>query len=43
MLAATKETTSPSEKIMNRNTYNISSIKSVTRKFLEVSRYSRAK
>ena len=45
MLASTKEkmSSSPTEKIMNRNTYNISSIKSVTRKFLEVSRYSRAK
>jgi len=43
MLAATKEKMSPNEKIMNRNTYNISSIKSVTRKFLEVSGYSRAK
>ena len=30
-------------KKVNRNTYNISSIKRVTRKFLEVSRCSRAK
>ena len=28
---------------MNKNTYDISSIKRVARKFLEVSRYSRAK
>ena len=32
-----------SEKIANRNTFNISSIKRVTREFLEVSRCSRAK
>ena len=32
-----------SEKIVNKNTYNSSSIKRVTRKFLEVSRFSRAK
>ena len=31
------------EKKMNRNTYSISSIKCVTRKFLEISRCSRAK
>ena len=31
------------KKKVNRNTYNISSIKRVTRKFLEVSRCSRAK
>ena len=30
-------------KKVNRNTYNASSLKRVTRKFLEVSRYSRAK
>ena len=34
---------SGSEKIVNKNTYNSSSIKRVTRKFLEVSRFSRAK
>ena len=34
---------SGSEKKVNRSTYNISSIKRVTRKFLEVSRCSRAK
>ena len=34
---------SDSEKKVNRNTYNISSIKRVTRKFLEVLHYSRAK
>ena len=33
---------SGSEKIRNRNAYNISSIKRVTREFLEVSRCSRA-
>ena len=32
-----------SEKKVNDNTYYISSIKRVTKKFLEVSRYSRAK
>ena len=32
-----------SEKKVNENTYDISSIKRVTKKFLEVSRYSRAK
>ena len=42
MLAATKVKMSGSEKKVNRNTYNISSIKRLTRKFLEVSRYSRA-
>ena len=31
------------QKKVNRNTYSISSIKRVTRKLLEVSRYSRAK
>ena len=34
---------SDSEKKVNRNTYNISSLKRVTRKFLEVLHYSRAK
>ena len=34
---------SGSEKKVNENTYNISSIKHVTKKFLEVSRCSRAK
>ena len=43
MLAATKVKMSGSEKKVNRTTYNISSIKRVTRKFLEVSRCSRAK
>ena len=43
MLAATKMKMSGSEKIANRNTFNISSIKRVTREFLEVSRFSRAK
>ena len=43
MLAATKVKMSGSEKNVNSNKYNISSIKRVTRKFLEVSRYSRAK
>ena len=42
MLAATKVKMSGSEKKVNRNTYNISSIKRLTRKFLQVSRYSRA-
>ena len=37
MLAATKVKMSGSEKKVNRTTYNISSIKRVTRKFLEVS------
>ena len=43
MLAIIKVKMSSSEKKVNRNTYNISSIKHVTRKFLEVSRYIRAK
>ena len=43
MRAATKVKMSGSEKKVNRNTYNISSIKRVTRNFLEVSRSSRAK
>ena len=42
-LAATKVKMSDSEKKVNRNTYNISSLKRVTRKFLEVLHYSRAK
>ena len=42
-LAATKVKMSDSEKKVNRNTYNISSIKRVTRKFLEVLHYSLAK
>ena len=42
MLAATKVRMSGSEKKVNRNTYNISCIKRLTRKFQEVSRYSRA-
>ena len=44
MLAATKVKMSGSDKkVNNRTTYNISSIKRVTRKFLEVSRCRRAK
>ena len=45
MLAATeiKMSHGGSEKIANSNTFNISSIKRVTREFLEVSRCSRAK
>ena len=44
MLAATMVKMSNSEKkYMNKNTYNISSIKRVTRKFLEVSGCSHAK
>ena len=43
MLSATKVKMSGSEKKVDRTTYNISSIKSVTREFLEVSRYRRAK
>ena len=43
MLAATRVKMSDSEKKVNKNTYDISSIKRVTRKFLEVSRCSRAK
>ena len=42
MLAATRVTMSDSEKV-NKNTSDISSIERVTRKFLEVSRCSRAK
>ena len=37
MLAATRVNISDSEKKVNKNTYDISSIKRVTRKFLEVS------
>ena len=43
MLMATKVKMSGSAKKVNRDTYNISSIKHVTRKFLEVSCCSRAK
>ena len=43
MLAATKVKVSGSEKKGNKNTYDISSIKRVTRKFLGVLRCSRAK
>ena len=43
MLAAAKVKMKGSEKKVNRNAYNISSIKRVTRNFLEVSRCSRAK
>ena len=41
MLAATKVKMSGSEKKVNKNTYDISSSKRVTRKFLEVSRCGR--
>ena len=43
MLAATWLKMSDSGKKVNKNTYDISSIKRVARKFLEVSRCSRAK
>ena len=43
MQAATKVKISGSDKKVNRNTYDFSSIKRVTRKFLDVSRCSRAK
>ena len=43
MLAATKVKMSGSGKKVNKNTHNSSSIKRVTKKFLEVSRCSRAK
>ena len=43
MLAATRVKMSGSQKKVNRTTYNISSIKRLTRKFLEVSRCRRAK
>ena len=43
MLPATKVRMSGSEKKVNKNTYAISSMKRVTRKFLELSRCSRTK
>ena len=43
MLAATRVKMSDSEKRVNKNTSDIPSIKRATRKFLEVSRNSRAK
>ena len=43
MLAASWVKMSDSGKKVNKNTYDISSIKRVTRKFLEVSRFSGAK
>ena len=43
MLAATKVKMSGGEKRVNKNTFDIFSIKRVTRKFLEVSRCTRAK
>ena len=43
MPAATEVKMSGSEKKLNRTTYNISLIKRVSRKFLEVSRCRRAK
>ena len=43
MLAVTRVKMSDSEKRVNKNTSDIPSIKRVTRKFLEVSRNSRAK
>ena len=43
MLAATKVKMSSSETKVNMNRYNISSTKSVSRKFLEVLRCSHAK
>ena len=43
MLAVTRVKMSDSEKRVNKNTSDILSIKRVTRKFLEVSRNSRAK
>ena len=43
MQAATKVKISGSDKKVNRNKYDFSSIKRVTRKFLDVSRCSRAK
>ena len=43
MLAATEVKMSGSEKKLNRTAYNISLIKRVSRKFLEVSRCRRAK
>ena len=43
MLAATKVKISGSEKKVNKDTYDISSSKRVSRKFLEVSRCGRTK
>ena len=43
MLVATMLKMSDSEKKVNKNTYDICSIKSITRQFLEVSRCSCAK
>ena len=43
MLAATRVKMSDSEKRVNKNTSDIPTIKRITRKFLEVSRNSRAK
>ena len=43
MLAATRVKMSDSEKKVNKNSYDVFSIKRVTRKFLGVSRCSRAK
>ena len=43
MLAATRVKMSDNEKNVNKNTYDISFIKRVTRKFLEVLVFSRAK
>ena len=43
MLAASWVKMSDSGKKVNKNTYDISSIKRVTRKFLEVSRFSGAR
>ena len=43
MLGATRMKMSDSKKRVNKNTSDIPSIKRVTRKFLEVSRNSRAK
>ena len=43
MLAAIKVKMSGTERKMKRKTFHISSIERVTKKFLEVSRYSRAK
>ena len=43
MLVASRVKMSDSEKRVNKNTFAIPSIKRVTRKFLEVSRNSRAK
>ena len=43
MLAATRVKMSDSEKRVNKNRYDIPSLKRVTKKFLEVSNCSRAK